>query len=129
MKIGQGKRQGDVLLVRIKKAKLEGFAEMPKDEHGRVVLAYGETSGHAHVFRAQGVCQLRREGTGERVVTLDFESELLHDQGGEVLSLTGEHGTMRFAAHDYRVIPQREWVGQGVQRAQDGSPGPRSSTS
>src|SRR5580704_11966458 len=117
MKIGDIVFQGDVGLRRIAKMTVPAdFKLVPRDEHDRVVLAYGETSGHAHVFRAPGVCMLRREGTGERVITLDLDAELLHDMGGATVALTGEHAPIDVPAGTYEVIQQCEWVGQGVQR-------------
>jgi hypothetical protein len=119
MKIGQLVAQGDVVLVRIAKEKRTGFAEQPRDAHGRIVLAYGETSGHAHVLRAQGVCLLRNETSGERILRVLDPCDLLHDMGAEALVETGEHLSVALTPGDYRVIQQCEWVGQGVARAQD----------
>jgi hypothetical protein len=43
-------RQGDVLIVQAKETQ---GAEIP-ERNGRVVLAYGEVTGHAHAFYEQG---------------------------------------------------------------------------
>ncbi len=72
MKTGQLIRQGDVLLIRTTaKAVTPEHKEVPRDEHGRLVLAEGESSGHRHLFRAPGVCMLYREGEGDRILTVD----------------------------------------------------------
>ena len=119
MKIGEVVFQGDVGLRRIAGKVAADFKPVSRDEHDRVVLAYGEVSGHAHVFRAPGVCMLRREGTGDRVITLDLDAELQHDMGGATVSLTGEHAPIDVPAGTYEVLSQWEFVGQGVQRAID----------
>jgi hypothetical protein len=48
-------RQGDVMLVRVG-ALPSGLRPVPRDAHGRIVLAYGESSGHAHALRDPHVC-------------------------------------------------------------------------
>lgn len=50
-------RQGDVLLVRIDNDDTEGYVEVPRDA-GRVVLAYGEATGHAHAIYDDGATSL-----------------------------------------------------------------------
>ena len=47
-------RQGDTLLRQIGKLPEDTF-ECAKDELGRVILATGEQSGHAHAFRENNV--------------------------------------------------------------------------
>ena len=42
-------RQGDVLLVPVRPERLPGHARpLPRDARGRLVLALGEATGHAH---------------------------------------------------------------------------------
>lgn len=48
MKTKQPIRQGDVLLVPVSRLP-EGCTEVPNDR-GRIVLAYGEVTGHAHAI-------------------------------------------------------------------------------
>ena len=119
--VGQHARQGDVLLERVDATAVtpEHKAE-PRDPHGRVVLALGEASGHAHVLRAPGVCCLRREGTGDRVLTVEDDVDLLHDMGGAAYVPTKEHSAIPVdGGGTYVVEPQRVWQGQGVRRAND----------
>jgi len=76
-------RQGDVLLIATKpNAVTSEHRPVPRDA-GRVVLAYGEVTGHAHVFRDPGVCLLSREGISDRAITggVDIDS-FLQQQGG-----------------------------------------------
>jgi hypothetical protein len=113
------KAQGDLLVEEIK-AIPEGFTTVVKpDEHGRHVVASGEATGHHHVLRAPGVCQLAREGISDRVVTTTDLSELLHDQGTDRYVPTLDHAPIALPPGTYRVIRQREWVGQGARRVED----------
>ena len=48
-------RQGDVLLVETAAVPADA-TQLARDGAGRLVLAHGEATGHAHVFRAPGVC-------------------------------------------------------------------------
>ncbi len=57
-------RQGDVLLVRVD-ALPEGLADItPKS--GRVVLQFGEVTGHAHAFYDRGVQVFARDAKATR---------------------------------------------------------------
>jgi hypothetical protein len=89
-------RQGDVLLVPVDEIP-DGARSLARTG-GRVVLAEGEVTGHAHAIRAAGATLL---GAGEerylRVtapVTLDHE----------------EHAAIEVAPGAYRVVIQREYV-------------------
>jgi hypothetical protein len=57
-------RQGDVLLVRIDDLPA-GLKEAPRDKHGHIVLALGESSGHRHAIRDKNVTSFKFE-TAER---------------------------------------------------------------
>lgn len=78
MKIGEHVRQGDVLIRKIK-AIPAAAREMKRDEHGRIVLAHGERTGHAHTFRDKGICSF---------TTLDGDDV-------EFLLIGGSGGTLR----------------------------------
>jgi len=60
-------RQGDVPLVEVK-ALPDGARPVPRDEHGRIVLAHGERTGHAHVvheFVPDSTCGFSTLDSGE----------------------------------------------------------------
>jgi hypothetical protein len=97
-------RQGDVLVIR----PLDGRVSVPVDaseiprENGRVVLAHGEVTGHAHVMRDRNVCMWGAEG-----LTYD----LLRIGEGVVSKLTHEeHGTIQFSPGLYERRIQREYA-------------------
>ena len=92
-------RQGDVLIVPIKKlpAKLTEVAR----ENGRVVLAHGEATGHAHAIENHGVRMFREDGAG---------SGLYMTVSGETATLAHEeHTHIAIPPGDYKIIRQREW--------------------
>lgn len=94
-------RQGDVLLRKIGKLPA-GLTEVPRDGR-RVVLAYGERTGHAHALSNERVTMFRDTGTGTGQHTYlsisgDADAILRHE----------EHGAMRVPAGNYEVVGQRE---------------------
>lgn len=89
-------RQGDVLLVPVARVPYRTHA-IPRDR-GRVVLAYGEVTGHAHAIRSLGAALL--ELRGERYLQVSAAVTLEHE----------EHGPIDIAPGAYRVVIQREYV-------------------
>ena len=117
-KIGDTIRQGDVLLIRAPKSAVTAEHKEVKREGGRIVVAIGESSLHAHVFRDPGVCLLFREGVSDRVLTVadlcDLELE-----GGESAPGVPRHGPVAVPPGTYIVRTQREWTGEAVRNAAD----------
>lgn len=104
-------RQGDVIIIKTHdSAVTEEHAEVPR-ENGRVVLAHGEVTGHAHAIRTPGVTLLAREGISDRVLTVgkDLEALLEHE----------EHGTIPLGHGTYIIRQQREWSGEDERTVQD----------
>ncbi len=98
-------RQGDVLIVPV-----ESIPEKlnPIDrENGRVVLAHGEVTGHAHAIKAEGAALFRdpklmavfMRVSGDAPVALE------HD----------DHDTIMIPPGKYRVVRQREYAPEAVQ--------------
>ena len=90
-------RQGDVLLVRV--ADLPNNAEQPRDSQGRLVLAEGEATGHAHAILHEWA-RLHGSELDDRFLEVLAEGgvDLVHE----------EHATIRVPRGMYRVIRQRE---------------------
>lgn len=117
-KAGDTIRQGDVLLVRMTKSAItDKHREIPR-EKGRVILAIGESSMHAHVFRDPGVCMLRSEGIGDAVVTVADLCDLV-TEGGEPAPGVPRHAPIAVPPGTYRLVIQREWAGEEVRTVQD----------
>lgn len=90
-------RQGDVFLVRVN--------EVPEDakpverDNGRVVLAYGEVTGHAHAIEESHVTLLSRAENDRFLRIVGAAANLVHE----------EHSTIAIPPGTYRVVRQREW--------------------
>ena len=102
-------RQGDLLLVSVQTAPVHA-QESRVREHGRLVLAYGEVTGHAHAIREPGA-DLYDMAPGE--VERRFLRVLA--EGGVTLSHE-EHGMVTVPVGDYVVQYQRQYVPKDVPR-------------
>jgi hypothetical protein len=95
-------RQGDVLLDPTS-TPLATAVPVPRDA-GRVILAYGEVTGHAHALTDEGVALMENPATGERQLVAKADSMVRHEEHAALPvlgSLTTE--TRR------NVILQAEW--------------------
>jgi len=92
-------RQGDVLLVQIDEIPDHARA-LPRDEHGRVVLAHGEVTGHAHALRKGEFCSYSTLPDGD-VEFLDIGA------GGSPLAHELISGAK--AEHDIIPLPQAKY--------------------
>lgn len=98
--IKQG-RQGDVLVIRGKHPQLvkaQNFKRVEPDKN-RVILAYGEVTGHAHALPAEHVDLFWDEATGFRFMTVKTPTRLDHE----------EHGAIPYAAGDYTIVNQYQY--------------------
>jgi len=99
-------RQGDVLIVP-RKAPIPASATTVPRDHGRVILAYGEVTGHAHALLDEDVTLF---ADGElRMLAVDEVSRLVHE----------EHGTIELAPGLYDVIRQREYSPEEIRNVAD----------
>ena len=96
-------RQGDVLLLRVPKGSLPHTSLVVRPKSDRVILAYGEVTGHHHhiVDRAKRPRARLYEvpASSDRLLTLAEAMELLHE----------EHSEIKLPAGDYLVRIQREY--------------------
>ena len=115
-------RQGDVLLVRLTRCVARfcwsnmHFKAVAPATAG-VILAYGETTGHAHVLDKERVKPLIRtyehgswDAAAERFIQVIEKTALQHldlPAGG---TPTGEHADIELEPGVYKVIRQREWT-------------------
>jgi hypothetical protein len=94
-------RQGDVLLCAIDEIPLRAMPEPSTDD--RVVLAWGELTGHAHVFPAHEARLFRDEASGRAFVAIA--------EGGAAL-VHEEHTLIRVPEGQYELRRQREYTPQ-----------------
>ncbi|MEV5161656.1 MULTISPECIES: hypothetical protein [unclassified Streptomyces] len=106
-------RQGDVLMVALEESEvparlLDAPGEL-RDGRGRLVLALGEVTGHAHAVRGPG--RLMREAG-------PFGPMLLHlPEGGRVVH--EEHAAIALPKGWFRVVRQREYTPGAVRIVAD----------
>ena len=93
-------RQGDVFIERIEHLP-PGLTQVPRDR-GRLVLAYGEKTGHAHVVKGRAELLSRHidDPEEDRFLHVEGEATLVHE----------EHGPIPLPPGDYRVTLQREYT-------------------
>lgn len=97
-------RQGDVLLVKVDSMPKAAVAEAAQDS---IVLAYGETTGHAHRVSAQNakIYALNEE----RFLEIHQATNLVHE----------EHDPIALTPGVYRVVRQREYTPERIRRVSD----------
>lgn len=113
-------RQGDVL-VRSTVKQPSAQAKTILD-NGRVILAYGEVTGHAHEVIAATptmpvigdddpvpAMELFEEPDGTRLLVVKRDALLKHE----------EHGPIPLAPGDYEVIRQREYSPEAIRNVAD----------
>jgi len=104
-------RQGDVLVVPVSENKVPaGLVPAPRDRSGRMVLAYGEATGHAHVVTGEGLSLL--------CLPDDLEAMFLHVRVYGRISHE-EHSAIGLPAGYYRVVRQREYVPGSIRMVAD----------
>ncbi|MFC5750220.1 hypothetical protein [Actinomadura rugatobispora] len=106
-------RQGDILIVPVPEdeipAAARGLSPAPRDDRGRMVLALGEATGHAHAVAAPG--ELLRDADPLRPdhLHLPHGGRLVHE----------EHAAIALPKGWFRVIRQREYVPGAVRVVAD----------
>ena len=95
----QSIRQGDVALVLVK-ALPEGCVEVPNDK-GRIILAYGELTGHAHAIADH----ISPEAAAEIAEAAIARARLFHAPNGERYLEVREAVTLRHEEHTAHTVP------------------------
>lgn len=117
-------RQGDVLIVKVD-AIPDGFKSRKPE---KVILAYGEVTGHHHRFEGGNVTAFYKEPVdGESIVgggamlrgtRTDVDFITIHAGGASLVH--EEHDAIHHEAGDYKIVRQREFdVMEGVRRVAD----------
>jgi hypothetical protein len=91
-------RQGDVLLMRVDKKPSK--AATVKRMGGKLVLAEGEVTGHAHTI----------EGKGARLFAVNNDHRFLVVTGTDITLAHEEHAAIPLEPGIFRVIRQREYM-------------------
>jgi len=108
-------RQGDVLLVPVK-VDLSEATPIERDKKNRVVLALGETTGHAHVFKTANV--LFYMLAAKRYIEVQEQAaEFRHET--ENGSATLDHSSIMVPPGTYEVKGQEEYISKDWRRVAD----------
>lgn len=119
-------RQGDVMLVKVAELPT-GLTEAKRDQHGRVTLAYGESSGHSHSIRDAHVTAFTAQ-PGEfdpTGVSGGIDYILVGGSGPAILSheyasgQMAEHEPVSLAPGVWRVDLQQEYSPEEIVRVAD----------
>jgi hypothetical protein len=99
-------RQGDVMIESVET--LPKGLKKTKRENGRIILAEGETTGHAHA-----ICEKEVESfvdtNGNLYLAVKKETEVVHE----------EHSTVTLSIGYYKVTRQVEYSPEEIRRVQD----------
>ncbi|MEU6982278.1 hypothetical protein ABZ946_02470 [Streptomyces sp. NPDC046324] len=97
-------RQGDVLIVPVAESAVpehvKSAAGEPRDARGRLVLALGEVTGHAHAVPGPGRLVAEPGPFGPLVLELPSGGRVVHE----------EHAPIPLPKGWYRVVRQREYT-------------------
>lgn len=101
-------RQGDVLIIPISEIE-EDIQEIKRDKD-RVVLAYGEATGHAHVIKHKHATLYKALANDNRYLrVLENEVVLSHE----------EHTPIPLPLGNYKVVIQREYTPEEIRNVAD----------
>jgi hypothetical protein len=102
-------RQGDVLIIPV--AKIPGNLEPVKREGGRVILAHGEVTGHAHAIKDDRAALFRDP---------KLAAIFMHVSGDAPVALEhDEHDTISVPPGNYEIRRQREYGPEEIRRVED----------
>jgi hypothetical protein len=93
-------RQGDVLVRQINKLPAAKDLKPIARDNGKVVLAYGEVTGHSHAIESKSVDFLLNEATMQRFLKVENKTAVLHHE---------EHSEIELPVGCYEVIQQKEF--------------------
>ena len=106
-------RQGDILVLPLPEeaahAAILGLSPAPRDPRGRLVLALGEVTGHAHAVVGPGELYRSADPLAPAFLDVPSGARIVHE----------EHGAISLPRGWYRVVRQREYVPGAVRAVRD----------
>lgn len=103
-KDGRHARQGDIMLIKEPEMPSDAVKQSNKD---RVVLAWGEATGHAHAVSTKYATAY--EWRGDVLIRTNPGAELVHE----------EHSTIQLAPGAYRLRRQVEYTPERLRQVAD----------
>ncbi len=124
-------RQGDVLLVAVAGGLLN--AKTKRRDNGKVVLAYGEVTGHSHAIAEKTTkltvlddAHAMAEAARQLLAEVGLTTEIRDEDVVGVLEVPApaelvheEHGTIALDAPNYVVLRQREYSPEEIRSVAD----------
>lgn len=109
-------RQGDVLIERVAQfPKTIVPRAVPEAEQGRVILAYGEVTGHAHEIESPKLATMWEVKDALRSLGPDYALEVAE----ETAVIHQEHGRIPLPAGKFIVRRQREYSPEALRNVAD----------
>lgn len=102
-------RQGDVMIRQVSRLPKGAKDITPKD---RIVLAYGEVTGHAHAIapdEAREFTHADAEGVVRRFLKIASEAHVRHE----------EHAAIPLPRGVYEIVQQREYSPEAIRNVAD----------
>jgi hypothetical protein len=99
-------RQGDVMLEKI--SALPAKVKRVPAEGGRLIVARGEVTGHAHAV-AEEMGEMYVDESGRIYLQIETETEIVHE----------EHGAIPLPVGVYVYTPQREYHPEAIRNVLD----------
>ena len=99
-------RQGDVLILKCER--VDGGKEVERED-GRIVLAHGEATGHAHAIASMDATLFMDEATLNRYLDVRAPVVIEHE----------EHGRIELPSGFYEIRRQREYRPEGLRSVLD----------
>ena len=97
-------RQGDVLIIKVDRDPIGSeWSEVPR-EGGRVVLAHGELTGHAHAIAERTATLYESKSTQDRLLQVGRAVILGHE----------EHDPIKLRKGTYIIRRQREYTPERI---------------
>ena len=109
-------RQGDVFIEAVATLP-EGAIDVPRDERGRLILAAGENTGHAHAIVDRAATLYDLPGQPDRWLVIRPSGTTV--DGGSVVLGHEEHARIVLEPAIYRVRHQREYSPTEIRRVAD----------
>ena len=110
-------RQGDVFVERVEDGELpDGAVELARD-NGRVVLAYGEVTGHAHAIAERTATLFSKPDNQDRWLVIGWADGV--PEGSAATIRHEEHAPISLAPGLYRITHQREYAPGEIRRVAD----------
>lgn len=103
-------RQGDICIIPVERKRRPARKQRVEADKGRIILAYGEVTGHAHALPEGDVELYETANAVDRILRVRSRSTVLSHE---------EHGPITLPQGDYIVRRQREYEPESIRLVAD----------